>query len=117
MLHRSIICTQVNNQKVHPIHILYSVIALTVVVWSVLYYQVKNAPPILVEEDISPPTEKAISSEERARVMAEITNASNTPKLSNTERSKTIAEAKKESNTPSLSAEERMKIEQELSNN
>ncbi|MES3031387.1 MAG: hypothetical protein V4697_03165 [Patescibacteria group bacterium] len=106
-----------NNQEHRPIHILYGVIALAVVVWSVLYYQVKNAPPPVVQEDTSPPVQSGLSAEERARVMAETESATNTPQLSSAERAKIDTEIKKESGSQGLSPEERARVEQELSNN
>ena len=102
-----------NNQNVHPIHILYSVIALTVVVWSVLYYQVRNAEPTMVQNIDTSDSRSSISKEERARVMAEM-NATDSPPLSQAERAKIKKEMEKPENSPTISAEERARVQQEL---
>lgn len=94
----------------HPLRLLYSAIALSVVVWSVLYYQIQKVQPITEE---APPTKSNVLSEaERAKVVAEINTATaKIPPLTNEQRNKILADINtKTKNIQPLSEEERIRI-------
>lgn len=106
-----------NNQNVHPIHILYSVIALAIVIWSVLYYQVKNTPvPPVVENNVQQTDSLGLTPEKREMLKSEMNDPANSPQISADTRQKMMAQMAKDQNTPQLSAEERERILKELTN-
>ncbi len=94
----------------HPLRLLYSAVALSVVVWSVLYYQIQQVQPIAQE---APPSKNTILSEaERARIVVELNTASaKIPTITDDQRKKILADINtKTKNIQPLSEEERIRI-------
>jgi hypothetical protein len=109
--------SQVDTEKVHhPIHILYGAIALAIVVWSVLYYQVKNAPqPITVVEDINPPpSQQGLTEAEKISLQAALDQKFPPKELTDSERKALEDGINKSSKPTPLTEEEKRALEENL---